>query len=140
MGIFSRKLEKTKDKVLLKKIKAYIKEKNSADTFTKRWVDLILKNAVVWVYLSYILAFMDKDMIAEQLSITVVKVIIYTFIPYLGKALFENVFKYGKFNFFKPKEIETDIEDESSVDETSNEADSTVMAETTDEEDIVAAG
>lgn len=63
-------------------------------SFTKSKVNFILNNAIIWVYLSYILAFLGKNDIAEQLSITVVKVIIYTFIPYLCKALFENIFKY----------------------------------------------
>lgn len=68
-----------------------------ARSYTKNIVTFILVNAVIWVYLTYILAFMDKTAIAEQLSIVVVKVIIYTIMSYLVKALVENVFK---FNFF----------------------------------------
>lgn len=132
MGIFSRKNKKDdKDKPSFReKICSLFKRANAPDSFTKRWVDLILTNAVVWVYLSYILAFMDKDTIAEQLSITVVKVIIYTFIPYLAKALFENVFKYGKFKFMENKYINDEPEITDNIDNTDNEisgiSDSTV--------------
>lgn len=64
-------------------------------SYTKNIVTFILVNAVIWVYLTYILAFMDKTAIAEQLSIVVVKVIIYTILSYLIKSLVENVFKFN---------------------------------------------
>ena len=86
------KFNKTK-----KTISSLFKRKETAETFTKRKVDLILNHAIVWVYLTYILALIGKESIAENLSITVVKVIIYTFIPYLCKSLFEYIFKYGAF-------------------------------------------
>lgn len=102
------KKEKTKKKVNSSKLFRRKKKSKSevAETFTKRKVSMILFNAIIWVYLSYILAFVGRENIAEQLSITVVKVIIYTFIPYLCKALFENIFKY-KWNGSDPSEMKT---------------------------------
>lgn len=70
-----------------KKAKKYI-------TYTKRWLTFILINGVVWVYLSYILAFMDRPQIAETLSTQAVISIIATMIGYFAKSAFEK--KIGK--------------------------------------------
>lgn len=109
-------------------------------TFTKRKVNLILNNAIVWVYLSYVLALLGRTDIAEQLSITVVKVIIYTFIPYLCKALFENIFKYrwngGDCHLASPKtinEVLSETKDVCNNDEYIN----TISEDITDSEDAV---
>ena len=72
-----------------KKAKKYI-------TYTKRWMTFILINGVVWVYLSYILAFMDRPQIAETLSTQAVISIIATMIGYFAKSAFEK--KIGKEN------------------------------------------
>lgn len=58
-------------------------------TFTKKLVIIILGVSIIWVTLSYILAFMGKDYIAESLSSTVVQVDIATILGYLCKAYFE---------------------------------------------------
>lgn len=102
---------------------------NDARSYTKNIVTFILINAVIWVYLTYILAFMDKTAIAEQLSIVVVKVIIYTILSYMVKALVENVFK---FNFL------TKIEENPYVSETVTlESVSAESSETTDSDNEV---
>lgn len=102
---------------------------NDARSYTKNIVTFILINAVIWVYLTYILAFMDKTTTAEQLSIVVVKVIIYTILSYMVKALVENVFK---FNFL------TKIEENPYVSETVTvESVSAESSETTDSDNEV---
>ena len=65
-------------------------------TYTKRWLTFILINGVVWVYLSYVLAFMDRPQIAETLSTQAVISIIATMIGYFAKSAFEK--KIGKEN------------------------------------------
>ena len=110
---------KAKLKKLRKSVSKKQKEYKTPESFTKRKVSLILNHAIIWVYLTYLLAFLGKVDIAENLSITVVKVIIYTFIPYLCKALFENVFKFGKFGFYKNNYVDEEV----TVDE--NDSDNT---------------
>lgn len=63
-------------------------------TYTKRLVTAITVNAIIWVYLTYTLAFIGREQIAETLSSEIVKVIISTVLLYSIKALFENIFKY----------------------------------------------
>lgn len=63
-------------------------------TYTKRWLTFILINGVIWVYLSYVLAFMDRVQIAETLSTQAVISIIATMIGYFAKSAFEK--KIGK--------------------------------------------
>lgn len=63
-------------------------------TYTKWLVTWIVVNSTIWVYLTYILALIGKDQIAETLSGQIVTVVISTVIAYSLKALFENIFKY----------------------------------------------
>lgn len=125
------KFNKTK-----KNIVSLFKKKETAETFTKRKVDLILNHAIIWVYLTYILALIGKESIAENLSITVVKVIIYTFIPYLCKSLFEYIFKYGAFgigeNPYVSENIEADENTSTNTDVT--ESEDNTSKESSDEE------
>lgn len=58
-------------------------------TFTKKWVSRLLWLGCLWITLSYVLAFLGKDQIAESLSQTVATVIIATILGYLCKAFFE---------------------------------------------------
>lgn len=137
----SKKKKKRQIRYTLKKVKNKIvtslKNRETADSFTKRKVNLILNHAIVWVYLTYGLAFFGKDSIAENLSITVVKVIIYTFIPYLCKSLFENVFKYGSFRIKENPYIS----EETTVEESSNtEVTDTSESEPTNDSDEECAG
>lgn len=58
-------------------------------TFTKKWVDRLLWFGCIWISLSYVLAFLGREQIAESLSETVATVIIATILGYLCKAFFE---------------------------------------------------
>lgn len=62
-------------------------------TFTKRAVFVILAVALIDLQLSYVLAFMGKEQIAETLSSTIADTIIGVMIGYFMKALFETFFE-----------------------------------------------
>lgn len=63
-------------------------------TFTKRFFKIILINANIWVYLSFILAFMGKQEIAESISVQAIITIIGVFASYCIKSAYEK--KIGK--------------------------------------------
>lgn len=67
----------------------------------------IVVNATVWVYMTYALAFIGREAIAESLSKQIVKVILSVPVVYGIKAAIENVFKYNI-----KKNDEEEIEDE----------------------------
>lgn len=58
-------------------------------TFTKRAVKVILFMALLDLQLSYLLAFLGREQIAENLSSDITKVIIGTILGYLAKSFFE---------------------------------------------------
>ena len=58
-------------------------------TFTKRAVKAILFIALLDLQLSYLLAFLGREQIAENLSSDITKVIIGTILGYLAKSFFE---------------------------------------------------
>ncbi|MCM1089133.1 MAG: hypothetical protein NC419_13335 [Muribaculaceae bacterium] len=58
-------------------------------TFTKTWVSRLMYIAVFDIQLSYLLAFLGKEQIAETLSITVVTEIIGVMAVYCMKSFFE---------------------------------------------------
>lgn len=60
---------------------------------TKAVINFLLANAVIWVYLSYALAFLGREEIAETLSKTVVAEIIGVFMVAGCKACIENLSK-----------------------------------------------
>lgn len=62
-------------------------------TFTKRAVTIILVAAIIDLQLSYILAFMGREQIAESLSSTIADTIIGVMLGYFLKALFETFFE-----------------------------------------------
>lgn len=62
-------------------------------TFSKKAVAAILIVSMVDLQLSYILAFMGKEQIAESLSSEIASVIIGVMIGYFMKALFETFFE-----------------------------------------------
>lgn len=78
--------------------------KNDKRTYTKKLVTWIILNATIWVYMTYVLALMGREEIAETLSGEVVTVIIGTVLTYAVKALFENIFKYRSKNNIKESE------------------------------------
>ena len=62
-------------------------------TFSKKAVAIILFVSLVDLQLSYILAFLGKEQIAESLSSTIASVIVGVMIGYFMKALFETFFE-----------------------------------------------
>lgn len=58
-------------------------------TYTKKWVSRLLWFSCIWISLSYVLAFLGKEQIAESLSETVATVIIATILGYFLKSFFE---------------------------------------------------
>lgn len=62
-------------------------------TYTKKAVTAILAVSLFDMQLSYVLAFMGKEQIAESLSSTIASTIIGVMIGYFLKALFETFFE-----------------------------------------------
>lgn len=62
-------------------------------TFTKKAVFVILAVSLIDLQLSYILAFLGKEQIAESLSSTIADTIIGVMLGYFLKALFETFFE-----------------------------------------------
>ncbi|MCI8868186.1 MAG: hypothetical protein HFE61_08650 [Anaerotignum sp.] len=65
------------------------RKKHRFRTFTKRAVMVILFVALLDLQLSYLLAFLGREQIAENLSSDITKVIIGTILGYLAKSFFE---------------------------------------------------
>lgn len=63
------------------------------ETFTKKAVAAILVFSLIDLQLSYILAFMGKDQIAESLSSTIASTVIGVMLGYFLKSLFETFFE-----------------------------------------------
>lgn len=61
--------------------------------FSKLIVAWLLLNGTIWVYLSYVLAYLGKADIAETLSKAIVAEILGVVLIYCLKALFENLSK-----------------------------------------------
>ena len=62
-------------------------------TFTKKAVTIIMVVSLIDLQLSYILAFLGKEQIAESLSSEIATVIISVMLGYFMKALFETFFE-----------------------------------------------
>lgn len=62
-------------------------------TFTKKAVTVILVVSLIDLQLSYILAFMGKEQIAEALSSAIVEMVVGVMLGYFLKALFETFFE-----------------------------------------------
>ena len=82
-------------------------------TFTKIAVTAILGVSLVDLQLSYILAFMGKEQIAETLSATIVEMVVGVMLGYFLKALFET--------FFEEREKRLNKQNKSDEDETEGE-------------------
>lgn len=63
--------------------------KSNFKTFTKKWVGRLMYIAVIDLQLSYLLAFLGREQIAEELSRTIVLEIIGVMLGYFGKSYFE---------------------------------------------------
>ena len=63
------------------------------ETYTKKAVTVILAVSLIDLQLSYVLAFMGKEQIAETLSSTITETIVGVMLGYFIKALFETFFE-----------------------------------------------
>jgi len=73
----------------------------SLNSTSKQLIWIYTINGVLWIWCSYILAFMDKIAIAETLSSNVCTIIIGQIGFYLITKTIENVFKYNDFPWAK---------------------------------------
>ena len=96
----------------IKRPKGY---KTRLKTFTKKAVTAILVISLIDLQLSYILAFLGKDQIAESLSSTITTTIIGVMLGYFLKALFETFFEEREKRLNKNTETEQSLNDEDSV-------------------------
>jgi len=64
-------------------------------SFSKMIVAFLLANGVIWIYASYLLAYMGRVQIAETLSRTVVVEVLGVIAIYAAKALLENLSKHN---------------------------------------------
>lgn len=88
-------------------------------TTSKQLIWLFAINGVIWIWCSYVLAFLGKDQIAESLSSTVCQVIIGTVGAYLVTSTIENVFKFNTFGGRIPTISADDELDASDIDDIS---------------------
>jgi len=74
---------------MMKKRKHERPKRGNFRTFSKKWVEKLMYIAVIDLQLSYLLAFLGKEQIAEELSKTVVIEIIGVMLGYFRKAYLE---------------------------------------------------
>ena len=77
----------------MKRGKRQIPYKKWLQTFSKKAVAIILVVSLIDLQLSYVLAFMGKEQIAESLSSEIASVIVGVMVGYFMKALFETFFE-----------------------------------------------
>ena len=77
----------------MKEGKRQVPYKKWLQTFSKKAVAIILVVSLTDLQLSYILAFMGKEQIAESLSSEIASVIVGVMVGYFMKALFETFFE-----------------------------------------------
>lgn len=92
-----------------KREKSYTKWLNS---FTKRAVTVILAVSLIDLQLSYVLAFLGREQIAETLSTTITETIVGVMLGYFLKALFETFFEKREERLNKALENEDCFVDE----------------------------
>ena len=97
------------------------KKRRDIVTFSKKWVSRLMCASIIWISLSYVLAFMGMTDIAESLSSTVVTGVIFVMLPYFAKSLFETKwekdleFKREQFNLVNKVDASDDSDDSSAV-------------------------
>ncbi len=74
---------------MIKKLIQAYRKKTKKTTFTKKWVNRLLWCGISWVYLSFVLAFMGRENIAEAISVTGITEIIAVSIGYFIKSVVE---------------------------------------------------
>lgn len=77
----------------MKRGKRQVPYKKWLQTFSKKAVAIILVVSLIDLQLSYVLAFMGKEQIAESLSSEIASVIVGVMVGYFMKALFETFFE-----------------------------------------------
>ena len=82
------------------------------ESYTKKAVTVVLAVSLVDLQLSYVLAFLGKEQIAETLSSTITETIVGVMLGYFLKALFETFFekREERLNRLIETEIEGDCE------------------------------
>lgn len=80
-------------------------------TFTKKAVTAILVFSLIDLQLSYILAFMGKDQIAESLSSTIASTVIGVMLGYFVKSLFETFFEKREERLKRQEQETVEMED-----------------------------
>lgn len=74
----------------------------------KRIVWICVTNGIAWVWCSYLLAFLDREQIAENLSVVAVTEILGVVLIYCLKSLFENLSKNNSWPDKPAKPSKTD--------------------------------
>lgn len=85
------------------------------ETYTKKAVTIILIVSLIDLQLSYILAFIGKEQIAESLSSTIASTIIGVMLGYFLKALFETFFDKREERLQKQLEQDSTSEDDETI-------------------------
>lgn len=85
-------------------------------TFTKKAVAIILVFSLLDLQLSYILAFMGKDQIAESLSSTIASTVIGVMLGYFLKSLFETFFEKREERLSRQSQLQETHESDTEVD------------------------
>lgn len=98
---------------------AATKKKNNfqktLQTTSKQLIWLFSINGILWIWCSYLLAFMGKDQIAESLSSNVCTVVLGQMGMYLITKTMENVFKFNNGGLFGTSN-EQELHDEKYID------------------------
>lgn len=71
------------------------KQKRNLMSTSKKIIWILTINGILWIWCSYILAYLGKEQIAESLSSNVCTVIIGQTLAYLITKTVENIFKYN---------------------------------------------
>lgn len=106
MGLFRKKAKPKHAEITEKELSQFqLRLYKTLATTSKQLIWFFAINGVLWIWCSYILAFIGKEQIAESLSSTVCQVIIGTCVAYLVTSTVENVSKYNPI-FAKYRQIE----------------------------------
>ena len=86
--------------------KRQVPYKKWLQTYTKKAVAIILAVSLIDLQLSYVLAFIGKEQIAESLSSQIAGTIIGVMLGYFMKALFETFFEKREERLNRSSEVE----------------------------------
>ena len=101
--------------------------RNTLASTSKQLLWMFSINGVLWIWCSYVLAFMDKVQIAESLSSNVCTVVLGQIGFYLISKTTENIFKYNEFKWkHKVENIAENITQETTSTTNTSSSDSPV--------------